>query len=184
MSSNETIFLLTLLPMFGGFAYALFKMLDSKQDKLDTDTASAYKHLRENTLDPILGEILGGKRGKYKPQEFLNTPEVIKKLSEYKKELFKFNKISEKKGSIMLLLKLSLKTTVGISLVIVIFITINELFVNSTYNTFGISMQYATTLHIIILSILIIFLGAFVAKFMSINASFKEQITELKGGLP
>ena len=84
----------------------------------------------------------------------------------------------------MLLLKLSLKTTVSILLVIIAFIAINELFVNSTYNTFGISMLHTTILHIVVLSISGIFLIVFVAKFMSINASFKEQITELKGGLP
>ena len=61
MLSSETIFLLALLPIFVGFVSVLFKMLDSKQDKLDADAASAYKHLREHTLDPILGEILMAK---------------------------------------------------------------------------------------------------------------------------
>ncbi len=86
MILDETIFLLALLPIFGGFAIGLFKMLDSKQDKLDEDAACAYEHLRKHILDPILVEIFSSKKGKYKPQEFFNTPEVIIKLSEYKKQ--------------------------------------------------------------------------------------------------
>lgn len=84
----------------------------------------------------------------------------------------------------MLILKLSLKTTVSIVLVILTFIAINELFVNSDYNTFGISTLHTAVLHFIVLIISGLFLVVFVVKFMSINASFKEQITELKGGLP
>ncbi len=65
-------------------------MADNKQDKLDADTASAYDHLRKYTLDPILGEIIGSKRGKYKPHEFFNTHKVIGKLPEqYTKEEIK-----------------------------------------------------------------------------------------------
>lgn len=184
MILTETVVLLALLPIFGGVTALLFKMLDSKQDKLDVYSTSAYKHLREHALDPILWEILGGKRGKYKPQDYFNTPEVIQKLFEYKKELFKFNRISEKKGNIMLLLDLSLKTTVIILFVIIIFIGINELFVNTAYNISGISVLYTTILQFIVLLILSIFLIIFLAKFMSVNTSFKEQISELKGGLP
>ncbi len=184
MVLDETIFLLALLPIFGGFAITLFKMLDSKQDKLDEDVASAYEHLRKHTLDPILIEIFGSKKGKFKPQEFFNTLEVIIKLSEYRKQLFKFNKVSGMKGSIMLILNLALKTTVSIVFVILVFIAINELFINSDYNTFGINMSHASVLHFIVLIITGTFFVVFVIKFMSINASFKEQITELKGGLP
>jgi len=184
MILDETIFLLVLLPIFGGFAVTLFKILDSKQDKLDEDVASAYEYLGKHTLDPILVDIFGSKKGKYKPQEFFNTPEVVIKLSEYRKQLFKFNKVSGMKGNIMLILNLSLKTTVSIVLVILVFIAINELFINSDYNTFGTNMLYATVVHFIILIISGLFLVIFVVKFMSINTSFKEQITELKGGLP
>ncbi len=143
MISSETGFFLALLPIFAGAAIVLFKMVDSKQDKLDTDVASTYEHVRKYTLDPILGEILGGKRGKYKPNEFFNTPEVVMKLSEYRTKLFQFNKVNEMKGSILLMLDLSLKITVSIVLVIITFITINEIFINSIYNTFGISRPYA-----------------------------------------
>ena len=184
MILNETIFLLALLSAFTGFAIVLFKMLDSKQDKLDADAASAYEYLRKYTLDPILEEIIGSKRGKYKPKEFFNTPEVVEKLSEYRRHLFKFNKVSGMKGSIILILKLSLKTSIGIVLVIITFIAINELFVNSAYNTFGISMLHAVILNSVVLVILCIFLAIFVRKFICINTSFKEQITELKEGLP
>jgi hypothetical protein len=184
MVSNETQFLLALLAIFAGFAFVLFKMIDGKQDKLNTDVASAYEHLRKYTLDPILAEIFGIKRGKYKPNEFFNTPEVIINLSEYRNKLFKFNKVSEMRGSILLMLDLSFKTTVSIVLVIIAFIIINEIFINSVYNTFEINILQAIILDSIILAILVIFLVSFVKKFISINASFKIQITELKGGLP
>ena len=184
MLLDEASFLLALLPIFAGLAIVLFKMLDSKQDKLDADTAGAYDHLRKYTLDPILGEIIGSKRGKYKPHEFFNTPEVIGKLSEYRKQLFKFNRVSELKGNIMLMLKLSLNTTIGILFVVVAFILINEFFINSVYNTFEISILHAVISYLIILSILVMFLVIFLRNFVGINASFKTQITELKGGLP
>lgn len=184
MISNETGFFLALLPIFAGFVIVLFKMLDSKQDKLDTDVSTTYEHLRKHILDPILGEIFGSKRGKYKPKEFFNTPEVIIKLSEYREQLFKFNKVTEMKKSILLMLELSFKTTVSIVLVIVISIIINEIFINSIYNIFGISILNVIILDGTVLTILVIFLAVFIRKFISINASFKAQITELKGGLP
>ena len=184
MISNETGFFLALLPIFAGFAIVLFKMIDSKQDKLDEDVASTYAHLRKHTLDPILREIIEVKRGKYKPNEFFNAPEVAINLSEYREKLFKFNKVSEMKGNILLMLELSLKTTVGIVLMIIVFITINEIFINSVYNTFGISILHTIILDSIILATLTIFLVIFVRKFISTNTSFKAQITELKGGLP
>ncbi len=159
-------------------------MLDSKQDKLDTDASTTYEHLRKYVLDPILGEIFGSKKGKYKPNEFFNTPEVVIKLFEYRGQLFKFNKVNEMKKSILIMLDLSFKTTVSIVLVIIIAIIINEVFINSIYNTFGISTLHTIILIGTVLAILTTFLVVFIRKFMSINASFKAQITELKGGLP
>lgn len=184
MFTNEIEFLLALLAIFAGFAIVLFKILDTKQDELDKDVSNTYDHLRKHILDPILGEIFGGKRGRYKPHEFFNTPEVTIKLSEYRRELFKFNKVSEMKGSIMLMIDLSFKTTIGIVIVILAFIAVNEIFINSIYNSVEISISQALTIESIILAILATFLAIFVKRFFSINASFKAQVRELKGGLP
>lgn len=167
-----------------GFILSLVRVKNTKQDKLDKDVENAYKHLRDYILDPILKEIIGGKRGRYKTDEFFDTPEVIRKLDEYRKQLFKFNKISEEKGSIMLMWDLSLNTAIGIVVVSALFMGITELLVNSTYNTFGINMSQIIIFEIILLLILILFLAGFIKKYQSINSSFKKQITELKGGLP
>ncbi len=184
MISTESVFLLALLSIFAGFAVVLFKMLDSKPDKLDTDVSTAYAHVRKHVLDPILGEIFSSKKGKYKPTEFFNTPEVVLKLSEYRAQLFKYNRVYEIRSSVLLMLDFTFKTTLCLVTVIIITILANEIFINSDYNTFEITMSHILLLVGIVLIILTTFLILFIKKFMSFNASFKTQITELKGGLP
>ena len=172
-----------ILAICGTGAFALFRMYNDKQNELDQDIINAYTHLRDHTLDPILKEIFGSKRGKYNPHDFFNTPEVVVKLDCYRKELFKFNKVSEMKEIIIMMLKLSTKTIIGIMIITGMFIVINELFVNSNYNTFGISVFHVIILYFSILVILFIFFSVFIHNYTCINNSFKTRIQELKGGL-
>ncbi len=183
MLLNEIIPLLALFSIFAGLAITLFRIRDSKQDKLDAYTASAYEYLKQHTLDPILEEIFGSKRGKYKPREFFNTPEVIQKLSQYRKHIFKFNKVSEMGVSIIMMLELSLLTSSCLAAVIMAYIATNELFINSAYNTFGVSILHMAVLCSGICATLGVFLIFFLKKFVCINDSFREQIAELKDGL-
>ena len=176
--------------IFGSFAsaliifwFALFKMEDDKRDKLDDDITKAYQHLRSCTLDPILQGILSSTKGKFKTEEFFKTPEVIEKLEQYRIHLFKFNEVSNKKLSIVLLLKLSGNTSIVLGIITLLFITTNELFINSEYNTFGINTLYVAGLNGVILVIGLIFLITFIRQFRSLNSSFKSEINGLKGGL-
>ena len=176
--------------LFGSFAsaliifwFALFKMEDDKRDKLDDDITKAYQHLRSYTLDPILQGILSSTKGKFKTKEFFKTPEVIEKLEQYRVYLFKFNEVSNKKQIIILLLKLSANTSLVLGIVTLLFITANELFINSEFNTFGISTLHIAGVNGIILIVGLIFLGSFIQQFRSSNSSFKSEIRGLKGGL-
>ena len=176
--------------IFGSFAsaliifwFALFRMKDDKRDKLDEDITKAYQHLRNFTLDPILQGILSSTKGKFKPREFFKTPAVIEKLEQYRIHLFKFNEVSSKKQSIILLLELSANTSIVLGIITLLFIATNELFINSEYNTFGINTLYVAGLNGVILIIGLIFLISFIRQFSSLNSSFKSEIRGLNGGL-
>ena len=154
-----------------------------EDDKLDEDISSAYQHLRKYSLDPILQGILSSTKGKFKTEEFFKTPEVIEKLEQYRVHLFKFNEVSNKKQSIILLLKLSANTSIVLGIITLLFVASNEFFINSDYNTFGISTLHIAGLNSVILIVGLIFLGSFIQQFRSSNSSFKTEIRGLKGGL-
>ena len=182
MVSNEIIFYTALFSVFCTFSFMLFRMTDSKQDQLKSDTASTYENLRKTVLDPILMVILISRRGKYKPNDFFNTPEVVLKLSEYRKHLFIFNRVSGMQNNIVMMLKLLLKISVCIGLMTALLIMLNMLDLRLVYKY--VSMEIIIGLmHGILLTLIVIF-GFFLKNYCSINNLFNEQIIELKGGLP
>lgn len=183
MPLAETYIFGSITSAFIIFWFALFRMQDDKRDKLDADIEKAYQHLRNYTLDPILQGILSSSKGKFKTEEFFKTPEVIEKLEQYRTHLFKFNEVSSKKHNIILLLKLSANTSITLGIVTLLFVTTNELFINSEYNTFGISTLHIAGLNGVILLVGLIFLVGFIQQFFSSNSSFKSEIRGLKGGL-
>ena len=183
MPLAETIIFGSIASVFTIFGFALFRMEDDKRDKLDVDLTKAYQHLRNFTLDPILQGILSSTKGKFKPEKFFNTPEVIEKLEQYRVHLFKFNEVSNKKEIIILLLKFSANTSIVLGFITFLFTAVNELFINSEYNTIGISTLYIAVLNGVILVVGLIFLVSFIQQFRSSNSSFKSEIRELRGGL-
>lgn len=183
MSLNEIVPLVALFSIFAGLSITLFRILDNKQDKLDTDTASAYEYLKKHTLDPILEEIFGSKRGKYKPKEFFNTPEVTQKLSQYRKHIFTFNKVNGMKETIIMMLDLSLRTSVCLAVVIMAYIATSEWLADFAYSIFDVNMTHVAALYFGIGATLVILLIFFLKKFICINGSFRKEIKELKEGL-
>ena len=183
MPLAETIIFGSMASALTIFGFVLFRMEDDKRDKLDLDLTKTYQHLRDYTLDPILQGILSSTKGKFKAEKFFKTPEVIENLERYRVHLFKFNEVSNKKQSIILLLKLSANTSLALGLITFVFTATNELFINSEYNTFGISTLYLPIVNGVILVVGLIFLVSFIQQFRSTNSSFKSEIRELSGGL-
>lgn len=161
----------------------LFRMEDDKRDKLDDEVSQSYKYLRDNTLDPILQQILSSKTGRFKPEKFFSTPEVVEKLTTYKSKLFQYNEVSGKRNTILTMLSLSFHTAIILGVTTLLLTGFNELFVNSDYN-----MTFLKTIHIaaltaIVLGIGLIFLGSFIYQYRSNNTSFKNGIRALTGGI-
>ena len=169
---------------FIGLSIALFRMRVNRQDRINDEIAKAYEHLRKHTLNPILESIFAGKRGRYKPGDFFNTPEVAIKLDEYRGHLFRFNRVGGMGGSIMMTPDLSLKTSVAIALLTLALIVMNEVFVNSINEEFADNVPYVAVMYIIILGIPAAFVAGFLRDFLRIDSLFREKIGELKGGLP
>ena len=161
----------------------LFRMEDDKQDKLDNEISQAYKTLRDNTLDPILQQILSITKGRFRPEKLFTTPEIVEKLSTYKEKLFEFNEISAERNTVLILLSFAANTAAILGIITLALTGINQFFVNSQENITFLTTTHISILTTLILGIGLIFLGVFIYQYRSHNKSFKQEIRKIGGGI-
>lgn len=107
MTKTEPDHLVALGTVFLGCAFFLFREVRSKADKSDELLEMSYTYMRKHDLDPILHKVLGGKKGRHKPNEYFATPEVVIEMHRYRTHLFRFIEASCGKGGALLPLQMA-----------------------------------------------------------------------------
>jgi len=159
--------------------YSFFRMEDDKKISSDKDLADTYKTLREKLLDPILQDIISIRKAKMDPAKFMNTPEVIEKLSRYRALLNDYNNTNRKQLGLIIPLHLASATSLWTGISAAVLTSINELYISTANNTSGITYLQIIILTTIILIIGSIFTGSLVLLYKKYNNEFREALNDV-----
>lgn len=160
-------------------AYHFFRMEDDKKISSDKDLTDTYKTLREKLLDPILQDIISIRKAKMDPAKFMNTPEVIEKLSRYRALLNNYNNANKKQLGLMISLQLASVTSLCTGISVAVLTSINEFYIITANNTGGVTYIQIIILTAIILIIGSIFVGSFVLLYRKYNNEFRAALNDV-----